>query len=189
MLPSGERIFDHLSSHWAATSWFAILRNLQRLRPERKIGQRCKPTRALTQGPPPSGNRMFPSLHTASAWHLCAKSNLTIRGVSFAVSNRAIFAARNGPPSSQHLFATNSLHFMLREFVANKCCLLFSILARAMPRKWPYSKPLLTAPTTTGLDPVVPSTQAFTSVRAITRRHARIRRCNVRNCPFGNRFG
>ena len=32
----------------------------------------------------------------------------------------------------------------------------------------------------------VPSRQALTSVRAITRRHSRMRRCKVRSCPSGN---
>jgi hypothetical protein len=31
MLPSRDPVFDHHSTHWAATVWFAITPNLQQL--------------------------------------------------------------------------------------------------------------------------------------------------------------
>jgi hypothetical protein len=68
------------------------------------------------------------------------------RPLSIAVSNEATFAARNGPPSSQHFFATNSLHYVAGGFVAKKCCPWCSRVARAKPRKWLGLIPLLTRP-------------------------------------------
>src|SRR3954467_588067 len=46
------------------------------------------------------------------------------------------------------------------------------------------------APTTSGSSPAPPPVRpAWTSVRAITWRHSRMRRCRVRSCPAGNRPG
>lgn len=55
----------------------------------------------------------------------------------------------------------------------------------------PHADPvgLASPPTTTKFESAVPFTQAFTSVSTITRRHSRIRCCNVRSWPSACRPG
>lgn len=55
--------------------------------------------------------------------------------VLIADKKGATFAGQNAPPSSQHSFATNSLHYVARGFVAKECSPWCSTLARAKAQK------------------------------------------------------